>query len=82
MADYEPAALDIKKIYGIVFEQHRNTLISNADLLQDIVTENKNLTKEAIRDLIISMITLKYTQSNSVCYALNGQVIGCGAGHI
>lgn len=79
-ADYEPAALDIKKIYGIVFEQHRNTLIPNADLLKDIVTKNKNLTEEAIRDLIISMITLKYTQSNSVCYALNGQVIGCGAG--
>lgn len=78
--DYEPDALDTRRIYGIVFEQHRNSLIPNTDLLHNIVTENKNLPDEAVRDLIISMITLKYTQSNSVCYALNGQVIGCGAG--
>ncbi|AHV96951.1 phosphoribosylaminoimidazolecarboxamide formyltransferase [Paenibacillus sabinae] len=78
--DYEPDALDTRKMYGIVFEQHRNDLIPNTDLLHNIVTENKNLPDEAVRDLIVSMITLKYTQSNSVCYALNGQVIGCGAG--
>ncbi|BCG58779.1 phosphoribosylaminoimidazolecarboxamide formyltransferase [Paenibacillus sp. URB8-2] len=78
--DYEPDALDSRKMYGIVFEQHRNNLIPNTDLLHNIVTENKNLPDEAVRDLIVSMITLKYTQSNSVCYALNGQVIGCGAG--
>ncbi|AIQ12482.1 phosphoribosylaminoimidazolecarboxamide formyltransferase [Paenibacillus durus] len=78
--DYEPDALDTRKIYGIVFEQHRNNLIPSTDLLHNIVTENKNLPDEAVRDLIVSMITLKYTQSNSVCYALNGQVIGCGAG--
>lgn len=78
--DYEPDALDIRKMYGIVFEQHRNDLIPNTDVLHNIVTENKNLPEAAVCDLIVSMITLKYTQSNSVCYALNGQVIGCGAG--
>ena len=78
--DYEPEALDTRKIYGIVFEQQRNNLIPDASLLKNIVTENKSMTQEAIHDLIITMVTLKYTQSNSVCYALNGQVIGCGAG--
>ena len=78
--EYVPAAIEHKQVYGITFEQGRNDLKIDADMLKNIVTENKTLTEEAKRDLIIALITLKYTQSNSVCYAKDGQAIGVGAG--
>ena len=78
--DYEPEKLESRDVYGITFEQNRNTVLANYDMLTNIVTENKEISEEAKRDLIVAMITLKYTQSNSVCYAFDGQVIGCGAG--
>lgn len=78
--DYTPEPIETKQVYGINFEQGRNELKIDKDMLTNIVTENKNLSESAIRDLIISLITLKYTQSNSVCYAYNGQAIGIGAG--
>ncbi|HOP74966.1 MAG TPA: phosphoribosylaminoimidazolecarboxamide formyltransferase [Bacillota bacterium] len=78
--DYQPRELEHKEVFGVVFEQKRNDVIPDASYLKNIVTENKNLPESAIRDLIIAMITLKYTQSNSVCYVSDGQVIGCGAG--
>lgn len=77
---YVPAPIERKQVYGITFEQGRNNFEINKDLLNNIVTENKNLPESAKRDLIISLITLKYTQSNSVCYAVDGQAIGVGAG--
>ena len=77
---YIPAAIEHKQVYGITFEQGRNDLKIDADMLKNIVTENKTLTEDAKRDLIIALITLKYTQSNSVCYAKDGQAIGVGAG--
>jgi phosphoribosylaminoimidazolecarboxamide formyltransferase/IMP cyclohydrolase len=78
--NYEPEELETREIFGISFEQKRNNVIISEELLTDIVTKNKNMTPQAQRDLLISMITLKYTQSNSVCYVLDGQVIGVGAG--
>ena len=79
--NYVPAPLEHKDVFGITFEQGRNELkIDEAMLMQNIVTENKELTDEAKRDLLIALITLKYTQSNSVCYAKGGQAIGVGAG--
>ncbi|MDD3365390.1 MAG: phosphoribosylaminoimidazolecarboxamide formyltransferase [Syntrophomonas sp.] len=78
--DYEPEVVEKREIYGITFEQKRNDLVISSDMLSNIVTNNKNFTESAKRDLLISMITLKYTQSNSVCFALDGQVIGVGAG--
>ena len=78
--DFVPAPIEKKQVYGITFEQGRNNFEINKELLSDIVTENKNLPDEAVRDLIISLITLKYTQSNSVCFAVDGQAIGVGAG--
>ena len=79
--NYVPAPIEHKDVFGITFEQGRNELkIDEAMLLQNIVTENKELTEEAKRDLLIALITLKYTQSNSVCYAKGGQAIGVGAG--
>ncbi len=78
--NYIPAPIEHKQVFGITFEQGRNNFEINAKLLENIVTENKNLPKEAVRDLIIALITLKYTQSNSVCYAYRGQAIGVGAG--
>jgi len=78
--DYNPDVQEIKQVYGISFEQGRNNFEINSELLKNIVTENKNLPEQAIRDLIISLITLKYTQSNSVCFAVDGQAIGVGAG--
>jgi phosphoribosylaminoimidazolecarboxamide formyltransferase/IMP cyclohydrolase len=78
--NYEPGEIETKQIYGITFAQKRNNLIINDELLKNIVTNNKNIPPEAKRDLLISMITLKYTQSNSVCFALDGQAIGVGAG--
>ena len=78
--DYVPAEIEHKQVFGITFEQGRNNFEINAELLSNIVTKNKNLPETAVRDLIIALITLKYTQSNSVCYAVDGQAIGVGAG--
>lgn len=78
--EYEPAALEHKDVYGITFEQGRNELKIDDDFFANIVTANKELPKEAKIDLAISMITLKYTQSNSVCFVKDGQAIGIGAG--
>lgn len=78
--DYEPYEIEKREIYGITFEQKRNNVLIKEDMLNNIVTINKNISDEAKRDLLISMITLKYTQSNSVCFVLDGQVIGVGAG--
>ena len=79
--DYQPAPIERKQVYGITFEQGRNELVINADtMLNNIVTTNKTMTDAQKRDLVISLITLKYTQSNSVCYVQNGQTIGVGAG--
>ena len=78
--DYEPDPIEHKQVFGITFEQGRNSLELNAELLQNVVTKNKDLPPEAVRDLLVSLITLKYTQSNSVCYAKDGQAIGVGAG--
>lgn len=77
---FVPEEKETKQVFGITFEQGRNNFKINEELLSNIVTNNKNLPKEAVRDLIISLITLKYTQSNSVCYAFDGQAIGVGAG--
>ena len=78
--NFVPAEQERKQVYGITFEQGRNNFKINAELLSNIVTESKDLPESAVRDLIISLITLKYTQSNSVCYAVDGQAIGVGAG--
>ena len=78
--NYVPAEQETKQVYGISFEQGRNNFKINEELLSNLVTENKNLPDSAKRDLIISLITLKYTQSNSVCFAVDGQAIGVGAG--
>ena len=78
--NYEPEDIEKREIYGITFEQKRNDIQLNQEILNNIVTNNKNITNDAWRDLLISMITLKYTQSNSVCFVLDGQVIGVGAG--
>ena len=77
---YIPAPIEKKQVFGITFEQGRNELKIDDKFFDNIVTENKELTEEAKRDLAISMITLKYTQSNSVCYVKDGQAIGIGAG--
>ena len=79
-ADYVPAVQEKKQVFGITFEQGRNNFRIDEELLSNMVTENKKFPEEAKRDLIISLITLKYTQSNSVCYAYDGQAIGVGAG--
>ena len=78
--NYVPAPIETKQVYGITFQQGRNEFKINEELLSNLVTENKNLPDSAKRDLIISLITLKYTQSNSVCFAVDGQAIGVGAG--
>lgn len=78
--DYQPAALEHKDVFGITFEQGRNDLLITEDLLKNVVTKNKDIPEHAKRDLVISLIALKYTQSNSVAYAKDGQVIGVGAG--
>lgn len=77
---YQPAAVEKKQVYGITFEQGRNELDINGDLFSNIVTENKEISREALIDMKIALITLKYTQSNSVCYVKGGQAIGIGAG--
>ena len=78
--DFVPDPIERKQVYGITFEQGRNNFEINPELLSNVVTEKKELPKEAIRDLMIALITLKYTQSNSVCYVTDGQAIGVGAG--
>ena len=78
--NYVPAEQEIKMVYGISFEQGRNNFKIDEELLTEIVTENKEMPDSAKRDLIIALITLKYTQSNSVCFAKDGQAIGVGAG--
>ena len=77
---YKPEPIECKDVFGVTFEQGRNELPINEDLLADIVTDNKEMPDSAKRDLLISLITLKYTQSNSVCYVKDGQAIGIGAG--
>ena len=77
---YQPAPIERKQVYGITFEQGRNELDINGDLLSNIVTVNKEIPESALIDMKIALITLKYTQSNSVCYVKNGQAIGIGAG--
>ena len=78
--EYVPASQETKQVFGITFEQGRNNFKIDNELLNNLVTENKSLPDSAKRDLIISLITLKYTQSNSVCFAVDGQAIGVGAG--
>lgn len=78
--EYLPAPTERKQVFGITFEQGRNNFRIDAFLLENLVTENKHLPENARRDLLISLITLKYTQSNSVCFAFDGQAIGVGAG--
>ena len=78
--NYQPAPLEHKQVYGVTFEQGRQELPIDDELLSNIVTENKVIPENAVRDLKISLITLKYTQSNSVCYVKDGQAIGIGAG--
>ena len=78
--DYRPAPIEHKDVFGVTFEQGRNDLDINESLLDNVVTENKDIPESAKRDLIISLITLKYTQSNSVCFVKDGQAIGVGAG--
>ena len=78
--NYVPEVTETKQVFGITFEQGRNNFEINRALLANVVTENKELPESAIRDLMIALITLKYTQSNSVCYAYDGQAIGVGAG--
>lgn len=77
---YVPEKQESKEVFGVTFEQSRNDIKINKELFNNIVTKNKDIPEEAVRDLIISMITLKYTQSNSVCYVKDGQAIGIGAG--
>ncbi|WP_026665125.1 phosphoribosylaminoimidazolecarboxamide formyltransferase [Butyrivibrio sp. FC2001] len=77
---YKPAALEKKQVFGITFEQGHNDIVIDDAMLQNIVTNNKDLPDAAKKDLLISLITLKYTQSNSVCYVKGGQAIGIGAG--
>ncbi len=79
-SDYKPEPIERKQVYGVTFEQGRNELDINTELLSDVVTDNKVLTDDSKRDLMISLIVLKYTQSNSVCYVKDGQAIGIGAG--
>ncbi len=78
--NFVPDEAERKQVYGITFEQGRNNFKIDADLLKNVVTANKELPEDAVIDLIVALITLKYTQSNSVCYAVDGQAIGVGAG--
>ncbi len=78
--DFVPDPIERKQVFGITFEQGRNNFEINRELLTNIVTANKDMPESAIRDLIVALITLKYTQSNSVCFAVDGQAIGVGAG--
>lgn len=77
---YVPAAVEHKQVYGVTFEQGRNDLKLSKDMLGNVVTENKELSEDAKNDMLVALITLKYTQSNSVCFVKDGQAIGIGAG--
>ena len=77
---YQPGETERRQIFGVTFEQRRNDRPLTADLLQNVVTEHKDLSDDAQRDMLVALITLKYTQSNSVCLALGGQTVGIGAG--
>ncbi len=78
--DWEPGETEKRQVFGITFEQKRNSRVPGFEVLENVVTENKDLPDSARRDLMVAMIGLKYTQSNSVCYAFDGQLIGVGAG--
>ena len=78
--EYVPAAVEHKQVYGVTFEQGRNDLKLSKDMLGNVVTENKELSEDAKNDMLVALITLKYTQSNSVCFVKDGQAIGIGAG--
>ena len=78
--DYVPEHQETEDVFGVTFEQGRNDFVINGDLLKNVVTENKDIPEDKKRDLVVSLITLKYTQSNSVCFAYDGQAIGVGAG--
>jgi len=78
--NYEPEEMETRDVFGITFEQKRNNAIASAEWLKNIPTRNKELPEEAVRDLLVSLVTLKYTQSNSICFAYDGQAIGIGAG--
>ena len=78
--DYEPEELEVRQVFGIILEQNRNSLTMGPELLNNIVTQKRDIPDSGKRDLLLALIALKYTQSNSVCFALNGQVIGMGAG--
>jgi len=78
--DYEPEETESREVYGVVMEQKRNTLVTGPEILQDVVTENRDLPAEAVRDLVVATVALKYTQSNSIAFAQGGQAIGVGAG--
>lgn len=78
--DYIPRERERKQVFGVTFEQGRNNFKIDADLLKNIVTKNKDLPKDKVTDMIVALITLKYTQSNSVCFAVDGQAVGVGAG--
>lgn len=78
--DYLPRETEVKEVFGVLFEQRRNDFVIDVRLLDNRPTQNKNISEEQQRDLILSLVTLKYTQSNSVCYAKGGQAIGVGAG--
>jgi phosphoribosylaminoimidazolecarboxamide formyltransferase / IMP cyclohydrolase len=77
---YEPPEMETRQVFGVTFEQRRNTIVPSADVLQHVVTRRKQLSEDARRDMLVGLITLKYTQSNSVCLVRDGQVIGNGAG--
>lgn len=79
-AGYKPQPLEHRQVYGITFEQERNSCLINKDIFKNIITNDKNISQDALTDLLIATVTLKYTQSNSVCYAFDGQTIGIGAG--
>jgi len=78
--DYEPEEMETREIFGIVLEQRRNDAAISADMLQNVVTENREMPESAVRDLLVAQVALKYVQSNSICLAVDGQVIGAGAG--
>jgi phosphoribosylaminoimidazolecarboxamide formyltransferase/IMP cyclohydrolase len=78
--DYEPPEQETRQVFGVTFEQRRNAVVPNMDLLKKVVTRRTDVPNEARRDMLVALITLKYTQSNSVCLVVDGQVIGNGAG--
>ncbi|GHO53066.1 phosphoribosylaminoimidazolecarboxamide formyltransferase [Ktedonobacter robiniae] len=78
--NYEPGEMETREVFGVTFEQKRNNVVPTFEMLKDVPTRNKNLSEAAQRDMVLSLITLKYTQSNSICFAYDGQAIGIGAG--